>query len=153
MVLRIKFKDEELRHLDFKNGLKRALYSILFWIILMGIASLLPKPGEPFEFAPPTFEDLLVPEMIIYAFLAFVSGLLHRTLLAPALSICTGFYLAYQMIQIPGEISVNIPQGKVQVNMSPLIEILIAWILLDSLLWAIEPISQNKLKQRRKRLV
>ncbi len=144
----MKCKDEELRLLDFKNGLKRALYSLLFWIILMGFASLLPKPGEPFEFAPPALEDLFVPDMMIYSLLAFVSGLLHRTQLAPVLSMLTGLYLAYQTIRVPGKVSVSIPQGKVQVNMSPLIEMLIAWILLDSLLWAIEPISRKKLKLR-----
>jgi len=51
------------------------------------------------------------------------------------------------IVQMPGEVSVEIPQGTVEVDMSPLVSILAAWVLLDSLLWALEPISWSRLKR------
>lgn len=148
MVLRLELEEEKLgRIFDYKEGLKRALLAFLFWIILIGLASMLPEPGEPLRLSPPSMSDVLTPDMAVYVFLAFTSGLLHRTPIAPVLSMGAGLYVAGLIIQMPGEITVEIPQGTVQVDMSPLVGILVAWVLLDSLLWTLEPISWSRLKR------
>ena len=148
MVLRLGLEGEGFGKIfDYREAARRAASALVFWLVVIGLASMLPGPGEPLRIRLPSLSDVLTPSMVVYVLLASASGLLHRTPIAPILSMGAGAYVAAMIVQMPGEVSVEIPQGTVEVDMSPLVSILAAWVLLDSLLWALEPISWSRLKR------
>ncbi len=133
--------------LDVREGVRRALSSAAFWLLLSFLASMLPAPGEELRLHVPSLADLLTPDLVIYASISFLSGVLRRTLLAPVLSISAGAYLAAVLLGMPGSFTATFPGGVVEVDMTPLRDILATWALLDSVLWAFSPLERSLLRR------
>ncbi len=131
---------------DLKTGAKRALSAAAFWLLLSFLAAMLPAPGE--ELAPhmPSPTDLLTLELAVYVAISFLSGALRRTLLAPVLSLAAGAYFAAIILQTPGRFTTTFPGGTVEVDLTPMRDILITWVLLDSTPWAFSPMERTLLK-------
>jgi len=133
--------------LDLREGVRRALSSAAFWLLISFLAAMLPAPGEELGLHMPSPADLLTPDLVVYASISFLSGVLRRTLLAPVLSASAGAYLAAVILQMPGSFAATFPGGVVEVDMTPLRDVLAAWALLDSVLWAFSPL-ENSLVRR-----
>ncbi len=133
--------------LDLREGVRRALSSAAFWLLISFLAAMLPAPGEELRLHLPSPADLLTPDLVIYASISFLSGVLRRTLLAPVLSTSAGAYLAAVILQMPGSFTATFPGGVVEVDVTPLRDILAAWALLDSVLWAFSPLERSLLRR------
>jgi len=130
------------RPVDLGEGARRALLAAAFWLTLSLLASLLPAPGEGLGLSLPPLTELLTADLAIYAVISFLSGALRETPLSPILSAAAGAYFAAFALRAPGRVAAAIPGGAVEVDFTPMRDILAVWILLDSLLWSLNPLQR-----------